>query len=893
MVQATVTDSGAGGATAQASQNVTVSPDLTAMLTGPGAPTAGQSATYTAGAAGGYTTGVGYTFAWTIDGQAAGSTSPISPKLSVGTHTIQVVVTDDAAPAHTMTRSIWVTAVPPCPSTVTFQLTQITTTGCLIPTGNGTYATADAIKLNGLQISAPPVRQAITITEPTNAHPGGQVSATTATISADGFEVYRGPIAWNLPADNSLHWATVTSLTVPAGQAVGGLSVVGSTALRIGYTPGLYYAVFPIEVQLPAPFASGPTGNIPVTGQAWISVDARGAYLPGLTVRVANAYLGDLQVRSACFTYMPAGAGSVESPCPPPALDGSPFSTCTQPSTGSSSETWSGGADVVLPTPIGTTIGLFGTIQGGSLTSLGGVADNLGSSVPINADVFLTRVGLGLRLKPPPLQLKGEADVSALGASSPFVLTISGSMDFVDSRPWSLTVAGPIHVLGFKVGTGSLTMTPQGGEARVGKLGKGLSWTGATALSLHTDFSPENGVTIFGGMAGWIQVPYEFSLGGKISLCITGTSSSPNGENLCKPMPMTGVISRAGVAGCGTDGSYGYSDAWGSWHTDPLQVGFTYHWGGRVWYRDSCDLGDYSDPASGAAGGAFTVPRGAQALAVRIRGRGAAPLVTVTGPSGFSISSPPTGAGASLAGPDELVQNPSDDDASLLLLKPKAGRWHVTTHAGSVPLTTIATASPQPPAAAKGAAQTLTGGHIDLRLSYWLAPAETMVLFVRGPDGSVQPLGRATGRPCPQPSRARGGRRPLCEALQFTPILGPAGVRTILGLVSRHGVPDTSLTIAHFKVAPPPVPHAPLVRITRARGGVKVAWTPVHDAARYAVAVQVSDGRDLSPATKERSAFVPQVGLALVVRATVWAISPDDIVGHPGRATLKAGKKHS
>ncbi|HWF54859.1 MAG TPA: PKD domain-containing protein [Solirubrobacteraceae bacterium] len=938
--------------------DVTVSPDMSGAVTGPGNAIAGQNVTFTASASGGYTTGAGYGYSWTFDGQPQSANgSSASGTFTAGTHTIVVTISDDATPAHTITKSTtlqvdaplvprftvtpatgaltgsavsfnastttggrapltyaWdfgtgsftgsgqttthtfttpgtytirlqvtdalgrtattsqvITVAQPCLKVVTFAVTQATTNGCLTKNTDGTYSTTSAISLNGIPFPAPAAGHPIVLTPPTGAHAGGQFTDSSVSIVLDGFTAYTGAVAWNLPATNL---GTVATLSVPAHATVKGMPVIGTIALEFGKdSSGIYYAAFPLHIQLPATFKTGPSGGAAITGDASLRVDSLGVHYDGLKIQVANAWIGDLEVKQVCFSYVPGGASGAVAPCAIPTLGGQPFIQCGSNPT---ANRWDGNAEIMLPTPSKATVALFGGIADGSLADLGGFADNLGTSVPIADGVFLTRVGFGLCLAPPPLQLKGVVGLSALGSSA---ITVNGSFDFTDTNPWSLNLSGEVTAEGVDLGGGSLTMYP----------------TGLVSFELHGGFTLVKIIKLTGNVSGWMQPrPAAFSLDGNIRGCISSVCASAEG-----------VLSTVGVAGCLDLGSFTYytlakNSNWhwyAPWrvhwvsHTVHLQTGFGYRWhsSSASLFAGSCDMGPYEATlasAAAAGGHGFTVPARAPAIAVRVGGSGGAPVVSLTGPNGTVIDPPATGSSERLPGGGAYIENPADDSTSVLLLHPAHGHWTVTGTPSSVPITTIQTAATQPPAVALGAVRPVGGGRYGLHYAFALAPGETMRLYLRGPHNTEQSLGPARGRPCTQNGRApgRGGGR-LCQNLSFTPLAGPAGVRTVVGLLTRDGMPISTLTIATFKLGKTVLPRGPKVKLAIRRGGLAISWSRVRGAKSYVVGVVLGDGRNLSLTATRRSAFVRGVAKHLSAKVHVWALGPGGVPGRPGAAS--------
>jgi hypothetical protein len=276
-------------------------------------------------------------------------------------------------------------------------------------------------------------------------------------------------------------------------------------------------------------------------------------------------------------------------------------------------------------------------------------------------------------------------------------------------------------------------------------------------------------------------------------------------------------------------------------------------------------------------------------VAVKINGAGAAPQVEITTPSGRVIMPPAAGnIGEKISGVGMLLENGPGHATVLLLTKPAKGRWHVTPVSGSVPVTSIETAKALPPPEVLGAAKSLSSGKVGLGVAYSLAAGEKMTLYVAGPHHGTQVLGVAKGRACPGAGHAGPGAQ-LCEHITFTPTYGPSGKRTISGAVTNSkGLPVANVKIASVDVR---FPKAAATKPAIIRHGTRalVEWLPVPRATRYALGVILSDGRKLSFTTTRTSVTVTGLTKSDTIKATVWPVMPDGVIGNPATAKLKSG----
>lgn len=868
----------------------------------------------------------GYTYTWDLDGDGTygdgvpdPDADPARPSelrretvrfATTGSHVVRVQITDRRAHVVTVEKSIDVEnppppdptrptppappapPAPPCEKDLTFQLSEFTTTGCFkkVDDAPATYQTTDAVKLNGVLF--PDYGQTFTITYPSAADPGGHFTARDSTIRLASFSPFSGNVDWSLPTGGQGDEADLKTFSVLAGTTLFGLNVRGTIAMRIGIdAKGTHYAAFPLTIELPASFRSGPDPSMGrVTGSAALRVDLDGNHFDGLKLEAEDVWLGKLKVPQACFSYIPAGGQAVE-PCETPSLDGVPYLTCN---TDINTDRWDGNAMIELPRS-GAQIAAFGGVAGGQVTKLGGFADNLGRTVPLATGVYLNRIGIGLCLNPPPFTLRGDIGVSIFPvARDESLATINGHVtytDATDTTPWMLEVGGSVSVLGTPVGSGSVTFRSYGG----------------IDFDLQAGIDLEGVASVDGGISGFIDPDdHLYNVSGFIRGCLIGVCAKGSG-----------VVSSTGIAGCIEVGemtddyivveSNPFRLRWVT-RTTTLSAGFGHVWGtsGVDLLGGSCNFAPYlaTRPAAGGArasaaavsGLRQVVARGTTAVSLRVHGTHGPPAVEVVGPDGTRVVSPAPGKAAKQSNKYVLVPNKTDGTTDVLLMHPAAGVWTVHGAAGarSVPTRVDRAKMEAPPTL--GAAVSGAAGAASRRVQVaYAVPAGTSVRLVERARGISQTIASSLhGRPCAgAPMRpGSGGQHALCARLSFRPSQGPGGTRKIQAIVTRKGVPLLQQDIASFRVAKLRLPSrvGPL-RARRGAGIIQIAFPRSKGASRYLVTASLTDGRELTYdlAASCQAVVIGQVPAGVGAVVKVAGVRYDLAVGARRAITLNPG----
>lgn len=773
-----------------------------------------------------------------------------------------------------------------CSQDVTYGLIEATTAGCLNEVSAGHWQTTDTVSLNGVPVT-PVSGTTLALTAPTPSSPGGQVSVQTSGITVAGVTFARGQVSWNLPAGNKGDEKTLLSTGMVNGEKLFGFPISGSAEIRIGWDAAnnLRYIKFLGNLALPSVFKNGPEqGAGGLTASVGLRVDAAGVHADNVKAVISNAYIGTLQIKNLCLSYV--GVGSSTAPCSPPLYGSQPFLTCTNPG---NVARWDGSAEIVLPTADRPAVGVWAGVQNGLFSYAGGQVTHLGNSVPIAQGVYLENVALAICVTPPPLAFKGGAGIN-IGATVNGVtpVTINGSLQYTDSRPWLIEARGNVLVFGRQVADGFLRYKSDN--------------TIDFGFNANFDFKV---ASLSGSVAGWIEArnPIRFNVLGTGKVCLASIACS-SGEV---------TASSVGLAGCFTLADFPYpvvvkNSDWkwyAPWrvHTETrhkrIRGGVGVRWVNPSpnLMGDSCDVGPYQATRSArdAATGGFklVVAPHAPALMLQVRGRGAPPRVELIAPNGKRYDSP-RAAAVIRPGREVFAEDRLNATTAVAIVRPVAGVWTVRALRGSS-LTGIRRASvDQAPTVLAG----VSPGRFRLTLGYSYQPdPQHRTRFVERGANYEQELGPARGVPCP--GTANQHPRPLCGKIHFSPAAGPAGQRRIYAVTTMNGEITEDQLVATYRAPREPEPSAvPRLVVRRVGNSVRITWgasrAPIA-AARpmdYDVDVNVSDGRRLLDVTRRSvdHVTVPNVGRGLRVTVRVAGVREDDTQGPMRTVVLRPGR---
>ncbi len=770
-----------------------------------------------------------------------------------------------------------------CEKEVAFQLIDATTSGCLTQTSPGVWTSTDTVSINGLSIPALPGTKLV-LTGPTAASPGGQLSVQ-ANISVAGVTFDKG-LSVNLPAGGKGDEKNVVSTSTPNGQKLFGFDIKGSVEIRIGWdaTNNLHYVKFIGNLELPSIFKNGPEkGAGGLTATVALRVDPAGVHADAVKAQITNAWIGPLQIKNLCLSYLGAGSTST-TPCSPPPFGAEPLLTCENPGPVSR---WDGTAEIVLPTADKPDIGVYAGVQNGMFSYAGGQASHLGNSVHIAAGVYLDNVALAVCVTPPPLAFKGAAGIHigpVTNGKAP--VTVNGSLEFRNSVPWVIEARGNVEVLGERVADGFFRYRSDN----------------TIDFGFHLNINLKV-ASLEASLNGWIEARNQlrFNVDGSGKVCLAGKA--------CISGEVT--ASSVGIAGCVTLVDFNYPAivkngdwAWyAPWrvHTETrrftLRGGIGYRWGGSASLMgDSCDVGPYraARTAQASAVGVYKVlvPANTPALTLEAQGLLRAPGVVLISPNGTRYTSP--NSAAKIVPLREIfAKDFANRTTAVMIANPQAGTWTVQGLPGSI-ITAVRPATITRPL-------TLTAGvggsgfKRVLSYSYQAEPLHS-TRFVEDGASYEQELGPAAGKPCPPSPGDK--MHPHCGEIHFTPAAGPAGVRHIYAITTMNGEITNKELVASYTVATEPEPSmVPNLTLRRIGSSVTITWKgsttadPDAKPMDYNVDINLSDGRELLDVTpnSDHAVTIANVDPQTSVQVSVAAVRQDDTEGRMRILTLAPG----
>jgi hypothetical protein len=306
-------------------------------------------------------------------------------------------------------------------------------------------------------------------------------------------------------------------------------------------------------------------------------------------------------------------------------------------------------------------------------------------------------------------------------------------------------------------------------------------------------------------------------------------------------------------------------------HISRLSIGGGVQWA-RVddpflWPLDGCKWSRFAiDVRPSAAGGitqdAITVRRGAPNPVLKLYGQDAAPLVSVSGPSGRLDGSSPGRIDLSSDGAIRIMRFDGNESARpftvIGLDGAKPGNYSVQPLPGSGPITGSAHSHDLPDAKVSGRV-TGKGRRRVLRYKLRRRPDQKVTFQEVEPGGAAKTIGtttRTSGQVAWDSAPGRGRRKVFAQ-------------------FSLAGIPAERKLVTTFKPQSPVLPRPVRVRVRRTRKGLAVSWRKVAGARRYEVAVALTTARMAFASTHREHVVVKHVPRWAAGRVTVRAL--DDL----------------
>lgn len=502
---------------------------------------------------------------------------------------------------------------------------------------------------------------------------------------------------------------------------------------------------------------------------------------------------------------------------------------------------WEGTASAYLPFPGSPGLGASASVKDGKLKKLG--LDYDGNLALGPSGVFLSHLDFLLD-DGPPTQFTSNVSLTAgpkLPALPP-AFSLDGKFIYQSGDPAAYAFTGDAKLVGHPLASAGLEYHTNGYFHAFGRIG------------FHV--GPNDAFGVEGSVDGWAT---------KIAFEVDGTLgvTAPGGFRI----QGKGLVSSLGIAACG------------DWNG--LSAGAGYRWGGDISFFGGCGFSGFHPSkatAAAAQAGARTVqvPAGATGASFAIRGTGAAPKVVLSGPNGLSVTTPPTTLDALRDDRFLLVQNPGDDTTYILVARPPAGAWSISTEPGSAPIAEVQQADPLPGPHVRAS---VTGSGMARRLRWTLTPITGQkVRFVERSGGVARVLGE---------TNAASG------AIAFAPADGPGGLRRVEAVVEQDGLVREVDRVAGYRAPKPRRLAAPRrVRLAVRNSRLAVRWMGVRGAARYRVYATVNGGSKVLLAPKGHALTAAMAGVfadaPVVVR--VCAIDAAGREGAMARASRRPPK---
>jgi hypothetical protein len=656
------------------------------------------------------------------------------------------------------------TTLPLC--NVTAKFGYVNASGCLSKSGNHYVSTAgSAVQLDGLTLT--PDHPFITITMT----PGtGVVTASgPVTVTAGTVVLADSKFTWTEPSPNNASSVKIASLTPPFGTKVAGVSLQGDLSLSFNKQDGA-----DLTGNAALPFGSLASA-LGVNGQIVLHTAAgKGLLTDQLQITASNFQLLGVGVKNLKVAYDPTA------------------------------DSWSGSADVSLPTPNKLDIAASLAFQHGSFQKFSGSVNNI--NFPIFAGVDLQRIsvvfgvnpttiggGLGLSFGP---SVDGK-QLARVDGDFLYQAATSTAAGFID-------INGSLTLASFTVASGYFDYYTTGLIKFGGQLAVGLPDTSSSNPS-------QEPVYVSAQLDGALYES-KFDIDVKANVALNFIDLNVGADLL---------ISDKGLVACAELSAFGFS-----WNPG---VGYTWATGALDLMADGCSVGPYETLNLGQARDA-TATRG---LAIRpgrslleLKGTTAQPLVTLSGPHGRHVSVPVGDLKPYMVPGFMVLQDPADK-ITWIAIQHGGGRWQVTPEPGGSAISSISDAPLLPNPRVHGS---VVRKHRRWTFKWHLRriAGQRVVFWEKGAD-----VAKIIG----STSASRG-------SLRFVPAPGNRRRRTIEAQVISFGKPRADITVTHYLAPPAPKPGRPRhLKVSRLRGAVRVSWKAAPNTQTYRVEVDTNGVR--------------------------------------------------
>jgi hypothetical protein len=735
----------------------------------------------------------------------------------------------------------------PCPALITVGKTKLLATqGCWAKSGKR-YTATGAVRIDGIDVLPKAGNAARAAAVPS-------VSVDTATRivkTAGPYQTKIGsvdlgskPVDWQLPAaaGTLLDGATgdPVQLAISKGQTMLGLPVAGIVTPSFGAS-GL--ASIPLNLQLPAPL-DGVLGGGLTDDVTFTSDVTRGLHLDRGSIAID---LPEVDLGVARITPFHVG------------YDADPF-------------VFEAAIGLQLPGGFGALDGAL-RIQNGDLVDLSGAYTPPSPGIAVATEVFLTKVSFGLH--------KGQgcnpADQTAINIGADLsgggdvggtsLLEIDGSAVFkLGSSPCHLPAVFRIDGDGKIVGLAVAHVYFQYTTPALLEFGAAVTLGSHDTVGLEA--SVDGGINAANG---------NFFIEGKGNVYVLGYNpasidviGSSIGLGACAKLELLPGSNLVGLDSTINAGGY---ILWDDLHLTIMKSG--------------CDVSFLKPKDFQAAHGAqvgspqtFVVKRGTPSQTFLAFGRTKAPSFVLRSPTGATYTSPTAQQQQTTDGAAEGLTLDGNQEASILVHKPAPGTWTLTPQ-GDEPIVEVRTAAGV--VMPRVSARVRSAGRRHYSLAYKVAGAS--------PDVAVDVFERGRGA-----QRAIGHLKGSHGVVHFTAAPGPGGRRDIVAVPHGVGAPPTrSSVIAHYVAPPLAAPTRPRhVSLIRGRGAARVSWSRSVGAVRYVVRATLRDGRrqEIPVKASRRFAVLKHVPGPDAGTIRVYAIGPDQLIGKPAVAKVKAVHVH-